>query len=175
LIFFNLSISINLSFFFYWILNSYQSRFFSSSCFSLIVAAFAYATILFISFTSSSSSWEASTARVWTEFLNYCFSFSISEGGKFFFFSSSNLNICSFFAFARASLCYFYYSAIFFSSASSYFVGFLIVSYMIILLPWFSVCPIAWVLRVIYDYNSFISPFGSPSLIILHFFEGNWF
>ena len=108
-------------------------------------------------------------------FLNCCFYCSISEGGRFFFFSSSNLSICSFFALAKASLCYFYYSANFFSSASSYLVGFLIVSYIIRLLPWFSECLLAWVLRVIYDYNSFISPFGSLSLIIPHFFVGNWF
>ncbi len=130
---------------------------------------------MFISFTSSSSSRDASTARVWTEFLNCCFYCSIYEGGRFFFFSSSNLNICSFFAFARASLCYFYSSASFFYNASSYLVGFLIVSYMILLLPWFFECPLAWVLQVIYDYNSFISPFGLLSLIIPHFFVGNWF
>ena len=75
-IFLSRSISIILSFFIYWTLKDYQSLFFSSNCFSLIVAALAYATILFISLTSSSCSWVDSTALCWMWVLYYNFSLS---------------------------------------------------------------------------------------------------
>ena len=53
LIFTILYIYINLSFFFYIPLNFYQSHFLYSTCLSRTVAILAYATILFIFFTSS--------------------------------------------------------------------------------------------------------------------------
>lgn len=104
LIFFNLSNSIILSFFFYWVLKSYQSLFFSSNCLSRIVAALAYATILFISFTSSSCYCVISTALWFIAPLFASRSLSNSSGGILFFFSSSSRSISSRLAFANDNL-----------------------------------------------------------------------
>lgn len=111
LIFFNLYNSIILSFFFSWVLKSSQSFFFYSSCRSRIVAALAYATILFIYFTSSNCYCVISTARSFIAEFLCILSFSNSSIGNFFFFSSSSLNISSRFALANESLYYFSYSA----------------------------------------------------------------
>jgi hypothetical protein len=120
-----------LSFFFYWVLKSSQSFFFYSNCLYLIVAAFAYATILFISFTSSNYSWAISTALWFIAPLFSNFSFSNSSKGNFFFFYSYNRNIYSLFALANDNLYYFYSSASLLSCSSSSLVGFRIVSFII--------------------------------------------
>jgi hypothetical protein len=117
-----------LSFFFSWVLKSSQSFFFYSSCRSLIVAAFAYATILFISLTSSNCSCDISTA-LWLMAPLFCNRYcSNSSKGIFFFFSYYNLNIYSRLAFANDSLYSFSSSASLRSCSSSYLVGLRIVS-----------------------------------------------
>ena len=112
-----------LSFFFSWVLKSYQSFFFYSNCLSLIVAAFAYATILFISFTSSICSWLISTALSLIAPLFCSRSLSNSSGGSLFFFSYYKRSISSLLALASESLYSFYYSASLRYCSSSYLVG----------------------------------------------------
>jgi hypothetical protein len=102
-----------------------------------MVAAFAYATILFISLTSSSYSQDIYLAFWLRAAFFSSLSFSNSSMGIFFFFSSYNLCIYSLFALANASLYYFYYSISFLYCYNSSFVGFLIVSYLTSIVPSF--------------------------------------
>lgn len=163
LIFFSLYSSIILSFFFSWVLKSSQSLFFSSSCLSRMVAALAYATILFISFTSSSCYFNISFARLLIAPLFSSLSFSNSSKGNFFFFSYYSRSIYSRLALASDSLYSLSSSANLRSCYNSYLVGLRMVSFVIIDLLSFGANRCHWSRPLRGGYSFCSWPCWSPS------------